>query len=115
MSFICYRRPGEESDESRETSSEGSSDSETERGLNSFASWRKQEVAKSNLVGMKGLSLRVKPLSGSGSSTKDVLMFEFFEHDPPFTREPLTDKASTATQIYFVVPCLSVDVSLRFF
>ncbi|KAK9672960.1 hypothetical protein RND81_12G137500 [Saponaria officinalis] len=95
------RRPGEESDESfRDTSSDGSSDCETEKASNSFGVWRQQELAESTLEGMNGLSLRGKPLNGSSSdegessSSPGVLVFEYFSHDSPFSREPLANKIS---------------------
>ncbi|KAK9724222.1 hypothetical protein RND81_05G056600 [Saponaria officinalis] len=92
------RRPGEESDESfRETSSDGSSDCEQERGLNSFGAWPK-EASKFNMERVKGLSLQEKPFSGSssdeGESSTGDLVFEYFEHNNPFGREPLADKIS---------------------
>ncbi|XP_074296390.1 uncharacterized protein LOC141626535 [Silene latifolia] len=91
------RRPGEESDESsREPSSNGSSDGEAERGLNSHDVWRPREVAEFNSL----QGLRVKSSNGSSSdegessSSTGVLIFEYFEHDTPFSREPLADKIS---------------------
>ncbi|KAL9240266.1 hypothetical protein vseg_014508 [Gypsophila vaccaria] len=92
------RMPGEESDESfRETSSDGSSDCEQERGPNSFGVWPKN-AAESNIQHMKGLSLREKPLNGSssdeGEPSMGELVFEYFEHDTPFGREPLANKIS---------------------
>ncbi|KNA11765.1 hypothetical protein SOVF_131700 [Spinacia oleracea] len=93
------RIPGEESDESsRETSSDGSSDCETERGACNFAAWNQQELADSTQQDMKALSLRYKPFNGSSSDEGDfssspgVLTFEYFERDPPYSREPLADK-----------------------
>ncbi|XP_057547030.1 uncharacterized protein LOC130825697 [Amaranthus tricolor] len=88
------RMPGEESDESsRETCSDGSSDCET-------------GFSESTLQGMKGLSLRYKPFNGSSSDEGDfssspgVLIFEYFEHAPPFSREPLADKISLLASQY---------------
>ncbi|XP_021730287.1 uncharacterized protein LOC110697236 [Chenopodium quinoa] len=95
------RMPGEESDESsRETCSDGSSDCETERGPCNFAAWNQQDLAESTLQDMKALSLRYKPFNGSSSdegefsNSPGVLTFEYFEHDPPYSREPLADKIS---------------------
>ncbi|XP_074320354.1 uncharacterized protein LOC141657118 [Silene latifolia] len=94
------RRPGVESDESsRETSSNGSSDCEIERGLKPNGVWKQQELADSNPQGVTGLS-RGQLLNGSSSdegessSSQSVLVFEYFEHDSPFIREPLADKIS---------------------
>jgi len=99
--LVCYRRPGEESDESsRETSSDGSSDCEIERRAISLGMWSQQEFAGSALQDMKGLSLWSKPSNGSlsdegePSSSPGELVFEYLEHDAPYSREPLADKAS---------------------
>lgn len=92
-----YRRPGEESDaeSSRETSSDGSSDNGVERRINAFVegTWNQQKIADANVQSFSRLSLRNRPFVGS-SSDESELMFEYFEHDPPFSREPLADKAS---------------------
>ncbi|KAL2921225.1 Ribosome biogenesis ATPase RIX7 [Bienertia sinuspersici] len=93
--------PGEESDESaRETSSDGSSDYETERGAFCVGAWNQPDMVEPTVQGMKGLTLRSKPFNGSSSdegevsSSPGVLTFEYFEHNPPYSREPLADKAS---------------------
>lgn len=98
---LIIRRPGEESDESsRETSSDGSSDCEIERRVSSLGMWSQQELAVSTLREMKGLSLRSKPSNGSSSNEGEsssfpgVLVFEYLEHDAPYSREPLADKIS---------------------
>ena len=95
--------PGEESDESaRETSSDGSRDYEIERGAFYVGAWNQPDLAESTLQGMKGLSLRNKPFNGSSSdegeasSSPGVLTFEYFERSPPYSREPLADKASSS-------------------
>lgn len=80
------RRPGEESDgdSSRDTSSEGSSDPETEAAVQ----------------GMQGLSVRSKPFNGSSSddgetsSSPGALVFQYLEYSLPYNREPLADKIS---------------------
>lgn len=107
---ICCRIPGEESDESsRETSSDGSSDCETERGACNFAAWNQQELADSTQQDMKALSLRYKPFNGSSSDEGDfssspgVLTFEYFERDPPYSREPLADKVSSPAPIVIFI------------
>lgn len=83
-------RPGEESDanSSRETTSDGDSECENDRGAsNSRGSW--------------GLAGRNSPPMGSSTGRDDVsnppglLVFEYFERELPFHREPLADKAST--------------------
>lgn len=105
ISFISLdRRPGEESDaeSSRETSSDGSSDTGAERRINAFVhgTWSQQNIADANIENFSGLSLRNKPFVGSSSEESEIcnppgqLIFEYLEHDPPFSREPLADKAS---------------------
>ncbi|GAB4843061.1 hypothetical protein Ancab_013040 [Ancistrocladus abbreviatus] len=88
------RRPGEESDadSTRETSSDGSSDNETE--------------------------LRNKTFNGSSSddgefcSSSGVLVFEYLERDPPYSREPLADKISLlASQFPEIKTYRSCDLS----
>ncbi|GAB4850840.1 hypothetical protein Ancab_030141 [Ancistrocladus abbreviatus] len=100
----AIRRPGEESDadSSRETSSDGSSDHEIERGSNFYFQgvWRHQDLTEPNIQGMKRLELRNKPFNGSSSDDGEfcgspgALVFEYLEHDPPYSREPLADKIS---------------------
>ncbi|PQQ16593.1 uncharacterized protein Pyn_26458 [Prunus yedoensis var. nudiflora] len=99
------RRPGDESDaeSSRETSSDGSSDYGTERGLNgapySALSW--QNVTDVNAHGWNRALPRNKPFNGSSSDESGEvcnppgqLIFQYMEHDQPFGREPLADKIS---------------------
>ncbi|KAK8680991.1 hypothetical protein V6N13_053399 [Hibiscus sabdariffa] len=97
------RMPGEESDteSSRETSSDGSdSDYGTARRANSIVpgSRNQLEIADSNIQRLTTLSLRNRPFGGSSSDESDTcntpgqLIFEYLEHDQPFSREPLADK-----------------------
>ncbi|GAV91055.1 DUF789 domain-containing protein [Cephalotus follicularis] len=94
------RRPGEESDaeSSRETSSDGSSDCAAERGV--WGVWSQQKILDANIESLNRLSLRNKPFLGSSSDESEIctppgrLTFEYLEHDPPFSREPLSDKIS---------------------
>ncbi|PQQ14184.1 uncharacterized protein Pyn_23845 [Prunus yedoensis var. nudiflora] len=99
------RRPGDESDaeSSRETSSDGSSDYGTERGLNgapySALSW--QNVADVKGHGWSRALPRNKLFNGSSSDESGEvcnppgqLIFQYMEHDQPFGREPLADKIS---------------------
>lgn len=97
------RRPGEESDSmsSRESSSDSSSDCGAERGANGVVhgAWNQQNITEANIQGLKRVSLRNKT---SGSSSDEIqncnpsgqLVFQYLEHDPPFSREPLADKIS---------------------
>ncbi|KAL6010828.1 hypothetical protein ACLOJK_001270 [Asimina triloba] len=97
------RCSGEDSDSdfSRDSSSEGSNDCEFDRGLKYPRDlWNHHHLAAS--LRIDGLSLREKHhASREGCSSDDSepghaqgsLLFEFFEQDPPYSREPLADKA----------------------
>lgn len=95
--------PGEESDteSSRETSSDGSdSDYGVARRANNIVegSWSQLDIADANIQKLNTLSLRNRPFGGSSSDESDTckplgqLIFEYLEHDQPFSREPLADK-----------------------
>ncbi|XP_022760631.1 uncharacterized protein LOC111306898 [Durio zibethinus] len=88
------RRPGEESDteSSRETSSDGSN-SDCGIGRRERA-WSQLEIADANIQRLTRLSLRNRPSEGSSSDESGQLIFEYLEHDQPFSREPLADKIS---------------------
>ena len=104
------RRPGEESDteSSRETSSDGSnSDSGIVRRANNVVqgAWSQMETADANIQRLTRLSLRNRPFGGSSSDESDIcnppdqLIFEYLEHDQPFSREPLADKVSPLSSV----------------
>ncbi|XP_007035708.2 PREDICTED: uncharacterized protein LOC18603585 [Theobroma cacao] len=117
------RRPGEESDteSSRETSSDGSgSDCGTGRRANNVVqgAWSQLEIADTNVQRLMRLSLRNKPSGGSSSDESDMcnppgqLIFEYLEHDQPFSREPLADKISVlASQFPALRTYRSCDLS----
>ncbi|KAL4271760.1 hypothetical protein GQ457_13G014720 [Hibiscus cannabinus] len=117
------RMPGEESDteSSRETSSDGSdSDYGTARRANSIVpgSRNQLEIADSNIQRLTTLSLRNRPFGGSSSDESDTcntpgqLIFEYLEHDQPFSREPLADKISVlASQFPALRTYRSCDLS----
>ncbi|KAF8401400.1 hypothetical protein HHK36_012338 [Tetracentron sinense] len=98
------RRLGEESDaeSSGETCSDGSSDCEVEMRAKHVAeqAWSERNLTDPITQRMYGLSLREKPLLGSSSDEGEVqnppglLIFEYLEQDPPYSREPLADKVS---------------------
>ncbi|XP_044500659.1 uncharacterized protein LOC123221808 [Mangifera indica] len=101
---IRLRKPDEESDvdTSRETSSDGSSDYGVERQISAFVqgTWSQQNTADENIQKLYRLSLRNKHLMGSSSDESEICnphgkpVFEYLEHDAPFSREPLADKIS---------------------
>lgn len=87
------RRPGEESDadSSRETSSDGGSDCGAERGTNHVqGAWS----LHNNMRAMAQSFNRLSVDEGDISDPPGLLLFEYFESAPPFSREPLADKAS---------------------
>lgn len=94
---------------SRESSSDSSSDYRLERGANNGVNgaWSQPNIADANIQGLKRLSLRNKTLTGSSSDESEncsppgQLVFEYFEYDPPFSREPLADKASPLSLNHF--------------
>lgn len=105
ISFLCNRGPGEESDSdcSRDSSSDGSSDCELERGLKHSWGSNHHHLVSASALGMDELSLREKLEDSQESSSSDdpeaensqgLLLFEFLERDLPYSREPLADKAS---------------------
>lgn len=114
--FICVvRLAGEESDGDyyRDSSSDGSNDYEIEKGIkvpgahHSRFSWTNYEVP----FGVSSLSISdensavQEGFSSDDSETgnsRDFLLFEFFEQDTPYNREPLADKASYYIYYYLV-------------
>ncbi|KAL4311450.1 hypothetical protein GQ457_01G021540 [Hibiscus cannabinus] len=99
------RMPGEEShtESSRETSSDGSDRDYriATRANNTDPGSRNQlEIADMNIQRLTTLSPRNPPFEGSSSDESDtcntpgLLIFEYLEHDQPFSREPLADKIS---------------------
>ncbi|XP_015076499.1 uncharacterized protein LOC107020584 isoform X1 [Solanum pennellii] len=105
------RRPGEESDSDyfRDSSSDGSSDSEHERRFLNYS--REQRMyhsqASESSLSIDGLSLRDSNATfqegfssdeGESGSPQGALLFEYFAHDQPYGREPLADKISDLAQ-----------------
>nr|DAD38171.1 TPA_asm: hypothetical protein HUJ06_008812 [Nelumbo nucifera] len=97
------RWPGDESDaESSRGSSEGSSDCELERRGKHISEglWGHHNLMDLNTKRMNRIFLRDEPLAGSSSDEGEVgnppglLIFEYLEQDPPYSREPLADKIS---------------------
>ncbi|ONM11154.1 hypothetical protein ZEAMMB73_Zm00001d034752 [Zea mays] len=87
VNFLAYlRRPGDESDgESMDTSSESSIENDVERLR-----------VSSLLEGTHRLENGgVRSDDGKGDASSSFPIFEYMERDPPYGREPLTDKAST--------------------
>ncbi|KAK4263849.1 hypothetical protein QN277_029210 [Acacia crassicarpa] len=96
------RRLGEDSDtDFRDSSSDGSSDGEPERGLKYLRDQRNLHPSEELSHQMDRLSLRDHhntPQDGFSSDEGEAvnyqgyLIFEYLERDPPYSREPLADK-----------------------
>ena len=94
---------GEDSDSDfRDSSSDGSSDCEPERGLKYLREQRNLPHLSDEVPHRMGrLSLRdhhILPQDGFSSddgesgNSQGYLLFEYLERDPPYSREPLADK-----------------------
>ncbi|XP_039060445.1 uncharacterized protein LOC120204421 [Hibiscus syriacus] len=118
------RRLGEESDaeSSRETSSDGSnSDCGMGRRANNVVQGARSQlkVADSYIERLTRLSLRNRSFGGSSGDESDScnppnqqLIFEYLEHDQPFSREPLAGKiAVLASQFPSLKTYRSCDLS----
>lgn len=98
---------------SRESSSDTSSEYGAERGANGVVhgGWSQQNIVEANIQGLKRVSLRNKTVTGSSSDESEnsnppgQLVFEYLEHDPPFSREPLADKASALSFKSSILVC----------
>ncbi|POO01891.1 hypothetical protein TorRG33x02_021830 [Trema orientale] len=105
------RQASEDSDfdSYRDSSSDGSSDYEIEKGmkfsgeqrhlhnLTNQASFRMSRLSmhdEHSVALQEGFSSD----DGEASNSQGVLLFEYLERDPPFSREPLADKAILASQ-----------------
>jgi hypothetical protein len=98
FSFVI-RYIGEDSDVDyyRDSSSEGSSDSEFgKRTGHSIAQRNNQYRTGDASIQMNRLSVQ-EGFSSDESETGNPqdLLFEYFDQDPPYSREPLADKVST--------------------
>ncbi|GAB4840324.1 hypothetical protein Ancab_021091 [Ancistrocladus abbreviatus] len=98
------RRTSEDSDGdyfSRDSGSDGSSDSEREQGLQCPRGQQNHFLQTQDLsLQMERLTLRDQQNLQQGGFSSDEgesgnspsLLFEYLEHDPPYSREPLADK-----------------------
>ncbi|KAJ8471237.1 hypothetical protein OPV22_025580 [Ensete ventricosum] len=96
-----YRQMSQESEgDCLDSSSDGSDEYESEKGLNYSSEWT--SIGGSNLRMNKLYVSGKQAQKQDGSSSDDDnfgnsqghLLFEFLEQDPPFIREPLADKIS---------------------
>ncbi|KAL6577642.1 hypothetical protein OROMI_009970 [Orobanche minor] len=94
---LCGRRLDEESDSEylRDSSSDGSNDSEQERvGLNYSREQPKypQHSHKSSREQLMAFQEGFSSDEGEDGSSHGTLLFEYLEQDPPYCREPLANK-----------------------
>ncbi|KAM7485025.1 hypothetical protein LguiA_001034 [Lonicera macranthoides] len=101
--FTKLRRPGEESDaeSSRGTSSDGSSECGARlRASDVQGPWGPQNLVNATTQNFNRLSVRNNFVTGPAvdeseiSNPPGLLIFEYFEHDLPYSREPLANKIS---------------------
>lgn len=105
FSFVIrYTSEDSDGDYYRDSSSEGSSDSEFGKRTELFIAQGNGQYYKGDTsIQMSRLSVHDKHnrmqegFSSDDSETGNPqdLLFEYFDHDPPYSREPLTDKVST--------------------
>ncbi|XP_050224316.1 uncharacterized protein LOC126674009 [Mercurialis annua] len=97
---VKSRRHEDSDSDFRDSSSDGSSDCEPERGLKgSREQWNHHHLRNEVPVRMNGLSLRdhqedFSSDDGESNSSEGCLLFEYLERDLPYSREPLADKIS---------------------
>ncbi|XAR52448.1 hypothetical protein NMG60_11020536 [Bertholletia excelsa] len=102
---VKSRRPGEDSDSEycRDSSSEGSSDSEHERYLNHSRERNHLHLTSELTLRMDRLSSRdqhgalqegFSSDEGESGNPQEYLLFEYLERDQPYGRGPLADKIS---------------------
>lgn len=101
---MCFRRLGEESDGEyfRDSSSDGSSDSEQERGGLNYSREQPNYLQSSNSpLTVDHMAVREHQMAfqegfssdeGESGSPQGCLLFEYLERDPPYSREPLANK-----------------------
>ncbi|GFP85384.1 hypothetical protein PHJA_000682100 [Phtheirospermum japonicum] len=91
MPFALAMRLGEESDSeySRDSSSDGSSDSEQDRGVLNYS--KREQIncrQTSDVTFQEGFSSD----EGESGNSQGCLLFDYFARDLPYCREPLADK-----------------------
>ncbi|KAF3793838.1 hypothetical protein EJ110_NYTH09089 [Nymphaea thermarum] len=127
------RRPGEESDREsyRDTSSDASSDLDYGKSMKSSnnGAWSWHSSSEINMLRLERDYAREKSSISQGgfssddgdasNNSCDCLMFEFFEQNPPYNRQPLTDKACIRFRFHFPVLdlhflCLILELAIQF-
>lgn len=104
-----YRKPSQESDSesARETSSDSSSGYCQERGTNSVHGTRNHlNVLDASNHGLERVSLSMPFMGSSSDETQSCnppgqKIFEYFERETPYNREPLADKARCYPLVHY--------------
>ena len=101
---IRYTSEDSDGDYYRDSSSDGSSDFEFGKRTESFSAQRSSQYQTGNVsFQMSRLSVNDKhnamqegfSSDDSESGNTQDLLFEYFDQDPPYSREPLADKVSS--------------------
>nr|KJB12042.1 hypothetical protein B456_002G139400 [Gossypium raimondii] len=100
VAHLPVLQPIQDSDSDfRDSSSDGSSDCEPERGSNVLRETRNHYMASEMSLRMDRLSMGDQQILQEDLSSDEgelvnssCLIFEYFERDPPYSREPLADK-----------------------
>lgn len=118
----CTRRAGEESDGDyyRDSSSDGSSDYEYEKGLKYLRAWSPNHLTSTSNLRMDRLSLKEKHVAsqegfssddGDSGNSQGHLLFEFLEQDSPYIREPLADKVCLFSCYWWIKCILNIVIA----
>lgn len=115
-----FRQASEDSDGDyyRDSSSDGSSDYEFEKSMKFSRELHGSTNEILSRIGSLSISDEHSTTQegsssddGEAGNSRDHLMFEFFEQDTPYIREPLTDKASCYSISVYLVTLCSDDLS----
>ncbi|KAG2400106.1 uncharacterized protein HKW66_Vig0100400 [Vigna angularis] len=117
-----YTSEDNDGDYYKDSSSDGSSDSEFGKRTELFVAQRNGQYYKCDIsLQMSRLFVHDKHnrmqegFSNNDSETGNSqdLLFEYFDHDPPYSREPLTDKILDLTRHYPILKSLRKALSQR--
>ena len=119
--MFCFRRSGEDSDGEyfRDSSSDGSSDSEQERGGLNYSREQPSYLQSSNsplTVDQMAFQEGFSSDEGETGSSQGCLLFEYLERDPPYSREPLANKVPCVSyhKYFFIISCQDLCFGKQF-
>nr|KJB12039.1 hypothetical protein B456_002G139400 [Gossypium raimondii]KJB12041.1 hypothetical protein B456_002G139400 [Gossypium raimondii] len=115
VAHLPVLQPIQDSDSDfRDSSSDGSSDCEPERGSNVLRETRNHYMASEMSLRMDRLSMGDQQILQEDLSSDEgelvnssCLIFEYFERDPPYSREPLADKVNMCYAFSLLFPFYS--------